>query len=402
MRKTKKKVQMIGILTVGILFVAGSGLIGGCMGKKEALTLQKSGEAEDAFQKIEVNEKELTGKYYYEKLDKEKQKAYKEMLQGIEKNQKEIYVHLADPGQVNRIFEFIMNDFPEIFWCSGKAETTSYRQKKEGYSVFCPVYLYNEREKEQMRQDIERETKACLDGFQVKTEDTEYEIIRYVYEYLIRTVDYAKDAKDSQNIYSALVRKQSVCAGYARATQYLLEKMGVFCTYVTGVTDGQPHAWNLVRCDNDYYYVDTTWGDPVFRQEEDEEKIPQEQKIQYDYLCCNDEELFRTHIPDKTVELPACTSLDKNYYVKTGRYYQRYDDERIRRQFREDIAGRSPVSVFKFASKETYLEASKNMIDGMIKQAAGNLAKWYGLSRVQYSYQDDSELYKITVYWQYE
>ena len=105
MRKKKKKVQMIGILTVGILFVAGSGLIGGCMGKKEALTLQKSGEAEDAFQKIEVNEKELTGKYYYEKLDKEKQKAYKEMLQGIEKNQKEIYVHLADPGQVNRIFE---------------------------------------------------------------------------------------------------------------------------------------------------------------------------------------------------------------------------------------------------------------------------------------------------------
>lgn len=402
MRKKKKKVQMIGILTAGILFVAGSGLIGGCMGKKEALTLQKSGEAEDAFQKIEVNEKELTGKYYYEKLDKEKQKAYKEMLQGIEKNQKEIYVHLADPGQVNRIFEFIMNDFPEIFWCSGKAETTSYQQKEKEYSVFCPTYLYNKQEKEQMLHEIERETQACLDGFQVKTEDREYEIIQYVYEYLIRTVDYVEDAKDSQNIYSALVRKQSVCAGYARATQYLLEKMGVFCTYVTGTTDGQPHAWNLVRCDNDYYYVDTTWGDPVFRQAEDEEKIPQEQKIQYDYLCCNDEELFRTHIPDKTVELPACTSLDKNYYVKTGRYYQRYDGERIRRQFREDIAGKSPVSVFKFANKEAYLEASKNMIDGMIKQAAGNLAKWYGLSRVQYSYQDDPKLYKVTVYWQYE
>ena len=36
------------------------------------------------------------------------------------------------------------------------------------------------------------------------------------------------------SIYSVLVNGESVCAGYARTTQYLLERLNVFCTYVTG------------------------------------------------------------------------------------------------------------------------------------------------------------------------
>ena len=75
--------------------------------------------------------------------------------------------------------------------------------------------------------------------------------------------------------------RQSVCAGYSKATQYLLEQLGVFCTYVTGkTTEGGNHAWNLVKCNGDYYYVDTTWGDPVFQQEEGEEISRDADKIQ--------------------------------------------------------------------------------------------------------------------------
>ena len=85
-------------------------------------------------------------------------------------------------------------------------------------------------------------------------------------------MDYDESAPDNQNIYSIFVNRQSVCAGYSKATQYLLEQLGVFCTYVTGkTTEGGNHAWNLVKCNGDYYYVDTTWGDPVFQQEEGED-----------------------------------------------------------------------------------------------------------------------------------
>ena len=60
------------------------------------------------------------------------------------------------------------------------------------------------------------------------------------------------------------------------------------------VYTGEAHAWNLVKCDGEYYYVDTTWGDPVFLQEENAlETIGNE--ITYDYLCCSDDELLKTH-----------------------------------------------------------------------------------------------------------
>ena len=100
----------------------------------------------------------------------------------------------------------------------------------------------------------------------------EYQKILYVYEKIVDEVDYDESAPDNQNIYSIFVNRQSVCAGYSKATQYLLEQLGVFCTYVTGkTTEGGNHAWNLVKCNGDYYYVDTTWGDPVFQQEEGED-----------------------------------------------------------------------------------------------------------------------------------
>ena len=214
-----------------------------------------------------------------------------------------------------------------------------------------------------MQAQIEAEAEAILGAADVSQIDPEYDRIRYVYEYVIRSVDYVENASDSQNLYSALVNKASVCAGYARETQYLLERLGVFCTYVTGTTRGQPHAWNLVRCDGNYYYVDTTWGDPVFLQT-DGGSIPEEQQIQYDYLCCSEQELFRTHELDADVAFPSCTAVNDNYYVREGCYYQRFDQDRMQKQLNEEISSKEPVSVFKFSGQSAYEESRDRLMNG--------------------------------------
>lgn len=165
------------------------------------------------------------------------------------------------------------------------------------YVVIEPNYLYEGEEKEQRNQEIESARTSCLSG--ISDLSDEYEKIKYIYTYLIDNVDYDLDAPDNQNIYSALVGKRSVCAGYAKSCQYLLQQLGIYCIYVTGQTTDPnggvaDHAWNIVQCNGQYYYVDTTWGDPIFLGEDNGYQIPN--LIAYDYLCCSEKELEKTHM----------------------------------------------------------------------------------------------------------
>ena len=175
----------------------------------------------------------------------------------------------------------------------------------------------------------------------------------------------------------------------------------MFCTYVTGTTStGQNHAWNLVKCEGDYYYVDVTWGDPVFQASEGEE-VSQLQNISYDYMLCDDAELLKSHTPDNDTELPPCTKMDRNYYVMNGMYYDSYDGNTALQRMNDVIAAGGNPSILKFADHDLYSQAHDDIFQNVIKSAAQTLADKYGLTEVRYQYMDEPENNKITVYWQY-
>ena len=353
------------------------------------------------YQEVKLEAGSLEAKYYFSLLTDEEKVTYQQIVQGIEDMSPEIYTACKDVNVANQMFQYILKDYPEFFWCKGSVSSTTYEKEgEETYTVMKPDYLYAKEEKELRNSEIEAAATACLSG--VTEGASDYEKILYVYEYIVNTVDYREDAPDNQNIYSSLVNKESVCAGYSRAVQFLLERLNVFCTYVTGVAKEQePHAWNLVKCDGEYYYLDATWGDPVYLNME-EGSAPSQTKISYDYMCCDYEQLSKTHTPDGSVSLPDCTSMTYNYYVINGMYYDRFDRDEILNAMNNVIANKLDSVVLKFSSEEIYAQAKEAIIGDLVRQAGQNLCEWYGLTQVEYFYQDDPNLNKITIYWKYE
>lgn len=94
---------------------------------------------------------------------------------------------------------------------------------------------------------------------------SDYEIVCAVNEYLCDTVVYP-DTQPYEPVthtaYGALKNGSAVCEGYACAAKLLLNKFGIMCDIQVGTcTNGEGHAWNLVKLENDWYQMDITWND---------------------------------------------------------------------------------------------------------------------------------------------
>ncbi len=356
------------------------------------------------YQEVSVEEQSLAVHYYYELLNEEEKLVYQEIYQGMLNREDEIYTHGKDAEAANKILGDVLRDYPDFFWCDGGVSSTSYIQDmgdsgEETYTVVSPEYNCTAEEKQARQQQIEAEAGAVLQGISMEASD--YEKILYVYEYIVNSVDYDLEAPDNQNIYSSLVGKRSVCAGYSKEAQYLLERLGVPAIYVTGTANGpNAHAWNLVQCGGEYYHVDTTWGDPVYQTAEGEE-APRWENISYDYMCCNDEEIYRTHQADEEYPLPACTGMTWNYYVVNGMYYNNYDSSVALDALNSAIYEQRNPTIFKYFDEASYRQAKDDILNYQIHNAAQTLCDMYELSEVQYYYEDRPELCKLTIYWNY-
>ncbi len=65
---------------------------------------------------------------------------------------------------------------------------------------------------------------------------------------------------ESFGMYGTLVLGTSVCEGYARTYQYMLNELGIE-NYLCSSVD-LCHVWNIVKLNGEYYHVDITFDDP--------------------------------------------------------------------------------------------------------------------------------------------
>lgn len=226
---------------------------------------------------------------YYAMLEPGMQQLYKQIYaNAVARTSSFAPVTKVTVNQLKNVFEAVYNDHPELFWLK-----TGYSCKylKDGQCVEITLRYYPiANNLEEAKTVFESYAQVIVKG--AGELENNYEKERYVHNALLSIVEYDENADMNQSAYSALVNGRSVCAGYARAFQYILQQMGIPCYYCTGYS-GEDHAWNIVRLEDGYYNVDVTWDDT--------------DPATYDYFNKSDKEFGGTHVrKGLSVYLPAC------------------------------------------------------------------------------------------------
>ena len=225
---------------------------------------------------------------YYHMLDEKGQHLYRQICANADAmNAAFEPIETVTVPEIKNVLMAVYNDHPELFWLN-----TIFTCKYDKNKICVELTLdFNMTEDERIRsyRNFYNMTNSILS--EVENLGT-YERERRLHDILIQRIEYDGGADMNQSAYSALVEGKSVCAGYARAYQYLMQRLGIPCYYCTGYA-GEEHAWNIVALDDGYYNVDLTWDDTPGGE--------------YDYFNKTDEDYADTHIrQDLSINLPQC------------------------------------------------------------------------------------------------
>ena len=194
---------------------------------------------------------------YYEMLNDTQKALYRQIYANADVQNRHFAPAVdSTANDLRNAFTSVVSDHPELFWVD-----TAYKYKytpKGSVADITLVFNITANNLEQSKIEFEAGAKFIKDKTYGKY--TDYDREKAVHDSLLDNVIYDANAPMNQSAYSALVYGRTVCAGYARAFQYVLQQLDIPCYYVTGYA-GENHAWNIVKLDDGYYNVDSTWDD---------------------------------------------------------------------------------------------------------------------------------------------
>ena len=140
-----------------------------------------------------------------------------------------------------------------------RVSTGYYSSQYTKYSYTMTYYTTAEQEEE-----LTAAVNSAMDSMNLNGK-TEAEKVKLIHDYICDKVDYDYlGLSDSSNLikytaYAALCEGKAVCQGYAILFYRMCKEAGLSVRIISGTGNGGPHAWNIVKVDNAYYNVDSTW-----------------------------------------------------------------------------------------------------------------------------------------------
>ncbi len=292
-------------------------------------------------------------KYAYSQLDDKTKKVYDQMLDCVMKMNDSVKVSTRDTAVVDLAANSINADYGEIFWLKNYTYETLQIAGINNSITVKPGYTMTKNERDSYQERIDKVVDAWL--AKAPTGGTDYEKSKWVYETLINNVDYVENSPNDQNIISVFLNNRTVCKGYSCAANYLLNKLGIQSIVVVGTAEGGPHAWNMVKLDNEYYFMDVTWGNSNYSGRSGSKSIC------YNTLNATTKDLVNHQI-DMAFALPECIATRDNYFVQEGLYFTTFDKDKMGKLLHNGYVQRKDVS-FKCSNSSTYNEMKRYFIE---------------------------------------
>ncbi len=140
---------------------------------------------------------------------------------------------------------------------------------------------------------------------------TEAQMFRALHDDLINRGTYTREPKGT--VCDLLLDARGTCEAYSRTLWLLCRMSGLRCHIVYGNAN-EPHAWNLVCIDNQWYHTDATWDDPVTQG------APHRHTLSHRYYMLSDAQMRKDHTWNSE-HLPAATVRHADFYRKNNLYF---------------------------------------------------------------------------------
>lgn len=263
-------------------------------------------------------------KYVYKQLPASEKKLYANIVEAAKSFKSKVAVpEDLSVNQTIKTYVNVINQEPELFWLPRAIPVNI----NGSLNI---KYVYTAEEAADIQTKLDKNVKTILNT--VNQYKSTFSKIKVIYDWVIKNSNFStSDSEDTCSIKNGLTKGADLqCAGYARTMQYLFDLSGIQSVVIIGKNpQGTTHAWNKVYCDNGYYVIDATWGDPINDHDEN--------YIRYNYFLVPDAWVENDHLNPNTyfrgngttIHLfnePSCTKTSANYYKVYKKEFSSYKE----------------------------------------------------------------------------